>query len=442
MKPIISIAVILCGLLLVAGCTTSPTGNTSSAPNLKIELNHGTQWGENRTNNLSVKISMWVSNEKDQQKMAFSNDNTTWSDWVTFKVDPTWTLSTGDGVKTVYMKTRDKDNKESKIASDTIILDMTAPTATARTPSVGQTNVEFTLNKMTMTFSEEMYSSPNDDTHCPFVLEHELGYTPDLTQMRWTSKSSIECDINKLLQPNLVYTVVLDKDHASGTLRDLAGNIPAVPNWNFTARTPKFQVVQNEVINGGQNDESTLLTGEIKNIDTVSYANVDLWFDLSGNGGHLSYMNCSLNQIIVPGATMPYGCSIADAMHLVKNAKVTVGANVNGNEAYTAEVPYSGLSISNLHSSYLPPDGQGGGRYTLTGDVTNKVGGTPVHVWVAVVFGHDNGNSTTNHFVCACWVEPGLLGTGMTCPFTATGSEGNSGGGPIDNAAAVAYGSP
>ncbi|MEK3916562.1 S-layer homology domain-containing protein [Paenibacillus sp. FSL H7-0331] len=46
------------------------------------------------------------------EKMRFSNDNVNWSDWEPYSTTKAWTLTDGDGTKTVYMKLKDKAGNE------------------------------------------------------------------------------------------------------------------------------------------------------------------------------------------------------------------------------------------------------------------------------------------------------------------------------------------
>jgi hypothetical protein len=62
--------------------------------------------------------------------MRFSNDNATWGSWVAYAASTAWTLSAGDGVKTVYVQYRDNAGNDSVSFTDTITLDNTAPTGT------------------------------------------------------------------------------------------------------------------------------------------------------------------------------------------------------------------------------------------------------------------------------------------------------------------------
>lgn len=63
-------------------------------------------------------------------QMSFSNDGVSWSVWETYSTSKAWTINTGDGSKTVYVRYQDLIRHISESASDTIILDTTAPVIT------------------------------------------------------------------------------------------------------------------------------------------------------------------------------------------------------------------------------------------------------------------------------------------------------------------------
>jgi hypothetical protein len=71
--------------------------------------------------------------------MRFSNDGSTWGGWHAYGADKAWTLSSGDGVKTVYVEYRDgQSNVSSGSITDEITLDTmppNAPTVTGTTPT-------------------------------------------------------------------------------------------------------------------------------------------------------------------------------------------------------------------------------------------------------------------------------------------------------------------
>jgi len=70
-------------------------------------------------------------------RMRFSHDNSAWTPWEAYSASKTWTLTTGDDQKTVYVQYIDAAGLISESYSDTIILDTTAPTITITSPGLG-----------------------------------------------------------------------------------------------------------------------------------------------------------------------------------------------------------------------------------------------------------------------------------------------------------------
>jgi hypothetical protein len=95
--------------------TTAPAGS--------ISINAGAAY----TNSTSVILTLTASDANGVSQMCFSNDGSTWTDWEAYAASKSWTLSAGDGIKTVYVKFRDVAGNTS-VYSDDIILD-TAPPA-------------------------------------------------------------------------------------------------------------------------------------------------------------------------------------------------------------------------------------------------------------------------------------------------------------------------
>jgi hypothetical protein len=80
--------------------------------------------------------------------MQFSNDSSAWSAWENYAINKSYTLPTGDGVKTVYVRFKDATRALSQAFSDTITLDTTPPTCSLTINSgAGYTNsYSVTLN--------------------------------------------------------------------------------------------------------------------------------------------------------------------------------------------------------------------------------------------------------------------------------------------------------
>ncbi|PWG78578.1 Ig-like domain-containing protein [Pararcticibacter amylolyticus] len=60
-------------------------------------------------------------------KMSFSNDGNTWSEWEDYAATKSWTVTAGDGAKTIYMKLKNS-TIESGVYSTTLTLDQTPVT--------------------------------------------------------------------------------------------------------------------------------------------------------------------------------------------------------------------------------------------------------------------------------------------------------------------------
>ncbi len=83
--------------------------------------------------------------------MQFSNDGSTWSGWEPFTSSKAWTLSAGDGLKTVYAQFKDAVDNISATVSDTITLDTSPPpvasfSAASYSASEGGASAHVTVN--------------------------------------------------------------------------------------------------------------------------------------------------------------------------------------------------------------------------------------------------------------------------------------------------------
>jgi parallel beta-helix repeat protein len=100
--------------------TTPPTGSVTIAQ------------GATYTNSTSATLTLSADDATSGiSQMRFSNDNTTWTPWEPYSTSKTWTLTTGDGTKTVYAQYMDNAGLTSPIYPDTILLDTIKPVANA-----------------------------------------------------------------------------------------------------------------------------------------------------------------------------------------------------------------------------------------------------------------------------------------------------------------------
>ena len=117
----------------------------------------GTDWhgrhqrGSAATNSKTVTLALTATDAVTSvTQMRFSNNGTSFSTAEAFAPTKTWTLSNGAGTKTVYAQFRDAAGNWSTAATNTIVLDTTAPTISGRTA----TNITGSSARITWTTNE------------------------------------------------------------------------------------------------------------------------------------------------------------------------------------------------------------------------------------------------------------------------------------------------
>ncbi len=133
-------------LLRKSTSSTAPSG-TGPAESPKITVNTDTtpptgsitmNSGAAATNNSTVTLALSATDDSGTvAQMQFSNDNVTYAAAETYAASRAWTLSSGEGAKTVYVKFQDAAGNWSSPASDTITLDTTPPQVAITSPADG-----------------------------------------------------------------------------------------------------------------------------------------------------------------------------------------------------------------------------------------------------------------------------------------------------------------
>lgn len=128
------------------------TLDTLAPQGLTIKLNNGSQYTTNKTVQLAVNVTD-ESADGYQMKVWGINGVANESDatWETLANIKNVTLSTGDGLKTVYVKVRDDVYNETAAATATITLDTSVPAVTIIGPDVSK--ISKTSPKDVATFS-------------------------------------------------------------------------------------------------------------------------------------------------------------------------------------------------------------------------------------------------------------------------------------------------
>ncbi len=110
------------------GSYTPPAADTTPPSATSVSINAGAATSTTLTATLTLAAT-------DATQMIISNDaGFTGAPWETYATSKTWTLTTGDGVKTVYAKFRDAAGNMSTAVSDTITVSGSGTIAVVVTP--------------------------------------------------------------------------------------------------------------------------------------------------------------------------------------------------------------------------------------------------------------------------------------------------------------------
>lgn len=157
--------------------TTPPTGT--------IKINNDAAYTKSTSVTLNLSATDSGSGMGTGAQMQFSNDDTTYSTAEAYATTKSWTLTSGDGTKTVYVKYKDVAGNWSSAFSDTILLDTTIPTTTSSgIDSLWHTgNVTVTLTAsdsgsgIDKTYYSTDGSNPTVVYSVPFILSNDGIYT-------------------------------------------------------------------------------------------------------------------------------------------------------------------------------------------------------------------------------------------------------------------------
>jgi Tfp pilus assembly protein PilV len=112
------------------GCTidiTAPPtqGGDTQAPSGTISVNSGSTY----TRATQVNLTLSATDDVGVTEMSFSDDGTSYGSYIAYSTVALYTVPTGDGTKTVYVRFKDAAGNVSTAVSDTILLDTAAPSA-------------------------------------------------------------------------------------------------------------------------------------------------------------------------------------------------------------------------------------------------------------------------------------------------------------------------
>ena len=167
------------GLILVALFSVIWISAASALPSGSIIINQGAS----HTTSGSVTLSLSFTDDTYRvSKVRYSNDGSTWTGWEDPSPTKAWTLTSGDGIKTVYYRVRNTINELSPTYSDTIILDTQNPVGSVTIANgsayTTETNVSLTLTASDAASSVSQMKLTNDGL---FDTEQWQAYEPSKT---------------------------------------------------------------------------------------------------------------------------------------------------------------------------------------------------------------------------------------------------------------------
>ena len=131
--------------------------DTLAPQGLTVKLNNGSQYTTSK--NVTLNISVSDTSTSGYQMKVWGIDGASSEDsasWETFAATKSIALSTGDRLKTVYVKIRDDVCNETAAASATITLDTSVPAVTIIGPDVSRISKTAPKNIATFSFTSDV----------------------------------------------------------------------------------------------------------------------------------------------------------------------------------------------------------------------------------------------------------------------------------------------
>jgi hypothetical protein len=137
----------------VSGSVSDTIVLDTVAPTGSVQINGGAAFTHLTTATLTLSAT---DNGSAVSQMRFSNDGTVWGAWAAYGVSSSWTLSDGDGPKTVQAQFKDVADNVSATVSDDIVLE-SQPPAVSIAQAAGQLDpTRLSTVAFEVTFSESV----------------------------------------------------------------------------------------------------------------------------------------------------------------------------------------------------------------------------------------------------------------------------------------------
>jgi hypothetical protein len=275
---------------------TPPTGS--------IKINNGSF----DTTSAQVTLNLQAQNTSgsDVSQMRFANDNELWSTPEPFAATKTWTLSPGDGNKTVYAQFSDKFGTWSVSYKSTIILDTSIPA------------VSFTINNNASTYTNSaqvrLYLEFQEDAECTGISQMRFSHN----NSTWTDpEPKRDYKIWTLAAPDgnkTVYAKVSDRAgnwsqaYSASILLDTTAPTGTLKANNYTTSLQVTLNLQAQDYSGGSGVSQMRLSNDGSTWSNPEpYVTTKNWTLSTGNGTKTVYVKFS---DAAGNWSTPYQCSI------------------------------------------------------------------------------------------------------------------------------------
>jgi hypothetical protein len=321
------------------------SGNTTTTPAISVAVDNVAPTGTvvinnnaTATNNATVTLVLSASDSQGSAtQMRFSNNGTTYSTAEAYATMKTWTLASGDGTKTVYAQFQDAAGNWSSAATDTIVLDTTAPSISAITTTI------VTTSSVTVTWTTNEPSTSQVD----YGPTTAYGTTTTLDTALVTSHS---VTLNGLTA-NATYNLRVHSSDSLGTEGASANttfiidtNAPSIPssltatavsssqiNLSWTASTDNVAVTGYQVFRDG-NLIATVASTSYSNTGLVAGTNYVYTVKAVDAAGNVSLASGSANATtLAPDTTFPTVAVTGPAANATVSGTVLVTSNASDN---------------------------------------------------------------------------------------------------------------
>jgi len=150
---------------LISGTHSDNINLDTAPPTGSITINNGATYASSSSATLTLSSEDATSGVI---SMRLSNDNATWTPWEAYSTSRAWTLTAGDGMKTVYVQYVDAAGWTSQSYSSTVTLDTGLPTITITSPILGQ-EIKSSAVAVTWTCSDETSGM----SHCEIRVDDD-----------------------------------------------------------------------------------------------------------------------------------------------------------------------------------------------------------------------------------------------------------------------------